>query len=92
MTILSNYTDKLTGATLTGVTLTTYPHSLPGTNPQEMRLQVRSVLSATAHGQLYAIGGNASLLTIGLSGASIALGSNAVYFDSYNTVLHSIIC
>lgn len=89
MAILANLTDKLTGATLTGVTLTTYPHSLPQTNPQEMRLQVRSVLSATAHGQLFAIGGNASLLTIGLQAASVALGSNMVHFDAYSTVLWS---
>lgn len=91
MAILANYTDKLTGATLTGVTITTYPHSLPGTQPMEMRLQVRSVLSATAHGQLFAIGGNASLLTIGLQAASVALGSNLAFFDAYSTVLHSII-
>ena len=91
MAILSHYTDKLTGQTLTGVTLTTAPHSLPATNPEEMRVQVRSVLTATAYGEVIAVGGNASLLTIGLQAASIALGSNMSYFDVYSTILHSII-
>lgn len=91
MAIIGNYSDKLTGATLSGVTLTTFPHSLPQTNPQEMRVQMRSVNTATAHGQVVAVGGNASLLTIGLQAASIAAGSNLVFFDSYNTILHSII-
>jgi len=91
MAILGTLVDKLTGATLSGVTLRTFPHSLPATNPEYVAIQVRSVESATAHGEMYAIGGNASLLTIGLAAASVALGSNLAFFDAYSVVFHSII-
>lgn len=91
MAILGTLIDKLAGQTLTGVTLTTYPHSLPATNPELMALQVRSALTATAPGQLIAVGGNASLLTIGQQAASVAAGSNLAFFDCYSFVFWSAI-
>lgn len=86
MAILSTFIDRLQGATLSGVTLRTFPHSLPATNPELVALQMRSVVSATAHGALYAVGGNASLLTVGLEAASVAAGSNLAFFDAYSFV------
>lgn len=91
MSILGTLTDRLAGATLSGVTLTTFPHSLPATNPQFMGVQLRSALSATAPGAIVAVGGNASLLTVGLQAASVSLGSNLVFFDIYSNIYHSII-
>lgn len=91
MAILGTLIDRLQGQTLTGVTLTTFPHSLPATNPEHVSIQQRSALSATAPGAIVAIGGNASLLTIGLQAASVSLGSNAVFFDAFSYVYHSII-
>ena len=90
MTILGTFIDRQASKTLTGNTLTTYPHSL-ATNPELMALQVRSVETATAPGQIIAVGGNASLLTIGLVGATIAAASNMVCFDMYSFLFHSII-
>lgn len=86
MSILGTYIDRLSGRTLTGVTLTTAPHSLPGTNPELMAAQLRSSETATAPGDLLMVGGNASILTIGLNAASVSLGSNMDYFDVYSFV------
>ena len=90
MAILGTLIDKSVGNVLTGVTLTTIPHSL-GQAPDEVRLQLRSVNSATAPGALFANGGSAALLTVGLQGASVALGSNLAYFDAFAQVYHSLI-
>ena len=91
MTILGTFIDRRVGQTLTGVTLTTVPHSLPATNPELSAVQLRSTLTATAPGEVYVVGGNASLLTVGLNAASVSLGSNMSYFDIYSFVFHSII-
>jgi len=91
MTIVGTLIDKRAGQTLTGVTLTTAPHSLPATNPELMAVQLRSSLTATAPADLLMVGGNASLLTIGLNAASVSLGSNMDYFDIYSMVFHSVI-
>ncbi len=91
MAIVGTLIDRLAGRTLTGVTLTTAPHSLPATNPELMAVQLRSTATATAPGDLLAVGGNASILTIGLNAASVSLGSNMAYFDIYSFVFHSII-
>lgn len=91
MTIVGTLIDRLAGRTLTGVTLTTAPHSLPATNPELMSVQLRSSLTATAPGEVLAVGGNASLLTIGLNAASVAAGSNMAFFDIYSWVFHSVI-
>ncbi|MBP6479851.1 MAG: hypothetical protein KA310_03295 [Pseudomonadales bacterium] len=89
MAILGFLIDKLAGATLAGVTLTSFPHSLPGTSPEEVRIQLRSANTATAPGAIVAVGGNASLLTIGLQAASVSLGSNLVFFDAVSQVFWS---
>jgi len=87
MAILSTFIDKLSGATLAGNTLTTYAHSLPATNPELVALQLRSVGSGTDIPQLYALGGNASLLTVGLAHGSIgAASAQPVLFDAYSIV------
>lgn len=90
MSILGTLIDRRVGDSLTGVTLTTFPHSL-GQNPEEIRVQLKSALSATAPGAVIAVGANASLLTIGLQAASVSLGSNLVYFDTYSQVHHSVV-
>lgn len=90
MSLLGTLIDKNAGNTLTGVTLTTYNHSL-GTTPDLTLTNLRSALSATAHGRLYAVGANASLSTVGLAAASVALGSNLNYFDVWNVYFHSSI-
>lgn len=91
MAIVGTYIDKRSGQTLTGVTLTTAPHSLPATNPELMAVQLKSTVTATAPADVLALGGNASLLTIGLNAASVSLGSNLAYFDVYSFVFHSVI-
>jgi len=91
MTILGTFIDRLQGQTMTGVTLRTFPHSLPATSPELMAVQLRSSLTATAPGEIIAVGGNASLLTVGLNAASVSLGSNMAFFDIYSFVFHSVI-
>lgn len=90
MSIIGAYIDRVAGATLTGVTLTTYPHSL-GTTPDMVLPVLKSANTATAPGALIAPGGNASLSTVGLQAASVALGSNMANFDIYSWFFHSII-
>ncbi len=90
MAILGVYIDRNAGRTLTGVTLTTYPHSL-GTTPSLVLTILKSSLTATAPADLYAVGGNASLSTVGLNAASVSLGSNMDSFDVYAWYLHSYI-
>ncbi len=72
MAILNTFIDRQSGRTLTGVTLTTYPHSLPATNPELMALQVRSVETATAqlgHGVVTVTGTNGKTTTTHLLAA-----------------------
>lgn len=86
MAIIRTWIDRLEGRTLTGVTLTTAPHSLPATSPQAMFAQLRSSITATAPGDLLLVGGNASILTIGLNAASVSLGSNMDFFDVFSFI------
>lgn len=86
MAIIGTWIDRLAGRTLTGVTLTTAPHSLPATNPQAMFAQLRSTVTATAPADLLLVGGNASLLTIGLNASSVSLGSNMSFFDVFSMI------
>lgn len=90
MAILGTLIDKAASTTLTGVTLTTLPHSLPATNPELMAIQLRSANTATAAGNLVAVGGNASILTVGLQAASVSLGSNLSFFDVYSFIFQSV--
>lgn len=83
MSILGTYIDRVAGNTLSGVTLTTYPHSL-GTNPDMVMPILKSANTATAPGALVAPGANASLSTVGLQAASVAAGSNLAFFDIYS--------
>lgn len=86
MAILGTFVDRQQGVTLAGFTVTTLPHSLPATNPELMAIQLRSVASGTAQGGLFALGGNASLLTVG---AASACGTGAAFFDLYSFVLYT---
>lgn len=90
MAIIGVYIDRTANATLSGVTLTTYPHSL-GTTPDMVLPVLKSANTATSAGSVIAIGGNASLSTVGLQAASISAGSNLVVMDIYSWFFHSII-
>lgn len=90
MSIIGTFIDRVAGNTLSGVTLTTYPHSL-GTQPDVVWANLRSANTATAPGSLVAVGGNASLSTIGLQAASVAAGSNLAFFDVYAQYFQSVI-
>lgn len=93
MAILATLIDKVSAVTLGGLTLTTYPHSLPATNPEAVLFQPRSYAGCSAFGQLYSPGGNASLLTVGLAWPSLALASvdGVVSFNAWSFVFHSVI-
>lgn len=80
LALLGTRIDVNAGQTLTGITMSTYAHSL-GTTPDLVLANLKSANTATAHGALVAIGGNASLNTVGLQGASVALASNLASFD-----------
>jgi hypothetical protein len=90
MTILGSLIDKNASNTLTGVTMTTFAHSL-GTTPDLQLVNQRSAISATAAGNIAAIGANASLSTVGLQAASVSLGSNLTFFDIWSFYFHSVI-
>lgn len=90
MPILGTFINREVGKTLTGVTLTTFPHSL-ATNPELSAVQLRSTLTATAPGEVYVVGGNASIGTVGLNASSVSLGSNMSFFDIYSFLFHSVI-
>lgn len=90
MSIIGTFIDRNAGNTLTGVTLSTYAHSL-GTTPDMVMPILKSANTATAPGALVAPGGNASLSTVGLQAASVALGSNLVAFDVYSWYFWSAI-
>lgn len=82
MALLGTFIDRNANNTLTGITLTTFAHSL-GTTPDVVWANLKSANTATAPGDLVAVGGNASLSTVGLQGATIAAASNLKFFDVY---------
>ena len=89
MSIIGTYIDRVSGRTLTGITLTTYPHSL-GTTPDMVKVVLKSAVGLTSAPQPYAVGGNASLATVGLTDAPLGACSVA-FFDVYSHYFHSII-
>ena len=77
MAIVGTLIDKTTLVTTSGAAaLTTLPHSL-NTTPDEIRLQLLSVNNVSIT-NLVAVGGNASLLTVGTVGGSGTFAYNVV--------------
>lgn len=88
MALLGTFIDKNSGITLSGVTTTTFNHSL-AQQPDETRAQLKSVATASAYGVLTFLA-NASLATVGLAAASAGT-SGTVFFDLFNVYNHSLI-
>ena len=77
MAIVGSWIDKTSLVSLSGaVGLSTLSHSL-GTTPDEIRIQLRSINSAS-YALPLAEGGNASLLTIGTGGGNATVAFNVV--------------
>jgi hypothetical protein len=94
--ILGTFIDKQTvsraGDGLTGVTVGTLAHSLPATNPELFLPILRSAESVGVNSavSLLAIGGNASLLTIGFR-VSSAVSCPTLLYDVFAAVFYSSI-
>lgn len=99
MAILGRYWDKQVasrvGDNLSGVTTGTLAHSLPATNP-ELFLPIFNSIAAVGGNnvpgtpQLLAVGGNASILTIGFIGGS-APSFPTIAFTVHAAVIHTYI-
>ncbi len=80
------------GDDLSGVTLTTVPHSLPATNPEILLTQLRSVAEIGHQPAVVMMGlrGNASLNTVGFAVSSTG-SCPTVEYEVISAVLHTMI-
>lgn len=99
MAILGTLIDKKTisrvGDDLKGVTTATTAHSLPATNPEILLPVVRSYAEMAGNGTnglpaVFALGGNASISTVGYAMAS-CVSCPTVMYDLVAMVFHSVI-
>lgn len=96
MAILGHLIDKTTvsraGNASWGTQYFSLAHSLPATNPELVLCVLRSAqeVGAAAGVSLLGLGGNASLATYGIYGASAA-SSPTLLFDVYSWVFYSTI-
>lgn len=96
MALLGILIDKQTmsraGDAVTGISLLTYSHSLPATNPEMLLPVVRSIQAVAVNlgPDVMGLGGNASISTVAFLAAS-AVSVPTVMFDLYAMVFHSII-
>lgn len=100
MSILGTLIDKTTasragdaGTTSQRVGLTTLAHSLPATNPESIFVNLRSVegvAGVSMTPKVFALGGNASLSTIGYEYQS-GVSAGTIMYDVVAVVYHSII-
>lgn len=99
MALLGILIDKQTlsrvGDAVTGVSLLTYNHSLPATNPELLLPIARSIQGVQATGGstngvpvLCGLGGNASISTVAYVVPSVA-SAPTIMFDLYAIVFHS---
>lgn len=99
MAILGVLIDKASNTraadALAGVTLTTLAHSLPATNAEARIPVVRSVQAGSGFGvavcQLLALGGNASLNTIGFASTESTASCPTIYYDIISMVFHTAV-
>lgn len=107
MAILGVLVDRTTvsragnaGTTSVNIGLSTLAHSLPATNPEAVFINLRSVEGIALFGQqvpqIFALGGNASLLTIGTNYQVPAVAASAVsaptlMYDCISEIFHSIV-
>lgn len=102
MSILGNLVDIRTasrvGDDLAGLTLATFAHSLPATNPEVVIPVLRSIEDTAEDGGMlcnpavFGLGGNASILTVGYHAGSVsAVSFGTIMFDLLAIVFHSAI-
>lgn len=99
MAILGTLVDVTSGVSRAGDdgshVVTTLAHSLPATNPEIQIPILRSIEAGSGCGvdvcQLMALGGNASIQTVGYAKTESTASAPVVFFDVVAMVLHSAI-
>ena len=98
MAILGTLVDRRTasraGDAMKGVTLTTSAHSLPATNAEVIIPVIKSVQELAVGVpvfNMFAVGSNASLASIGWASTNSTASMPTIYFDVISIVFHSIV-